>query len=154
MSNAADPIDLSARITIDAAPEKVWSVLSDVTRMPEFSPELRRVVVLGRRREGVGTQFVGVNRRKWLVWPTTSKVVRFEPVRAIGWRTRESGATWIYELEESAAGTAVTSRRELPGFTVPSKLMTPLMGGALNHDRELGDGLRLTLERIKAAVES
>jgi hypothetical protein len=101
----------------------------------------------------VGTRIIGINRRKAVVWPTTSRVVRWEPGRAVAWKTRESGATWVYELEASGSGTTVTGRRVLPRFTVATSLVAPVIGGAAGHDAELAEGIRTTLERIKAAVE-
>jgi uncharacterized protein YndB with AHSA1/START domain len=147
------PLPLSASVDIDASPESVWEVLADVTRMSEWSPECRKVVVLGSPKEGVGTTLLGLNRRGWAMWPTTSKVVRYEPAKAVAWKTRESGATWSYELAPSNGGTTLTGRRELPAYTVGTRLMAPLIGGAQGHDEELGDGIRTTLERIKAVVE-
>lgn len=151
--NAPQPIPISATADIAASPDAVWAVVSDVRRMPEFSPELQKVFLLGSRG-GVGRSLVGLNRRRWLWWPTTSKVVRWEPGRAIAWRTRESGATWIYELEPHGGGTRVKASRVLPAFTLASKVLTPLMGGALGHDHELAAGLQQTLDRIKASFES
>lgn len=148
------PAPLTATIDVDASPESVWQVLSDLRRMPEFSPELRRVVPLGRRTSGVGARILGINRRGLAVWPTTSRVTRWEPGRAVAWKTRESGATWVYELEPRAAGgTRVTSRRVLSGYAPGTTLLAPLIGGAAGHDRELADGMATTLARIKAAVE-
>jgi uncharacterized protein YndB with AHSA1/START domain len=147
------PLPLSASVDIDASPESVWEVLADVTRMSEWSPECRKVVVLGSPKEGVGTTLLGLNRRGWAIWPTTSKVVRYEPAKAVAWKTRESGATWSYELAPSNGGTTLTGRRELPAYTVGTRLMAPLIGGAQGHDEELGDGIRTTLERRKDVVE-
>ena len=79
-------------------------------------------------------------------------MVRWEPSRAVAWRTRESGATWVYELEPTATGTAVTGRRVLPRFTLGTSLLGPFIGGAAEHDSELADGIRTTLEWIRAAV--
>jgi uncharacterized protein YndB with AHSA1/START domain len=148
------PLPISTSVDIDADPEQVWTVVGDVARMPEWSPELRRLVVLGRKPVRVGTTLLGVNRRGWAVWPTTSKVTRFEPGRAVAWHTRESGATWTYELEPTTAGTRLTGRRDLDRFTVGTTLMAPAIGGAEGHDRELEQGIRTTLGRIKQAVES
>lgn len=148
------PLPISASVEVAAAPEKVWQVVSDVTRMPEWSPELRRLVVIGSPKQGEGARMLGINRRGWAVWPTTSRVVRFEPHKAVAWKTRESGATWTYELEPTGSGTRLTGRRDLPGFTVGTKVMAPLIGGAEGHDGELADGIRTTLERIKATVEA
>lgn len=145
------PLPVGATVEIKATPEEVWTVLSDLGRMPEFSPELRRAYVFGG--PGLGATILGINRRKAVAWPTTSKVVRWEPKRAVAWKTRESGATWVYELEPTATGTAVTGRRVLPAYTVGSRLMVPFLGGATDHDEELNSGIAETLNRVKAAVE-
>ena len=147
------PEALSAGAHVDAPVERVWAVVSDLRRMPEFSPELRRVVPLGRRTGGVGARILGINRRGLAVWPTTSRVTRWEPERAVAWKTRESGATWVYELEPDGSGTRVTSRRVLAAYSTGTTLMAPLIGGAAAHDRELAEGMATTLARIKAAVE-
>ena len=71
----------------------------------------------------------------------------------MAWRTRESGATWTYELEETPRGTRLTGRRDLPAFTLGTSLLGPVIGGAAGHDRELSAGLATTLDRIRNAVE-
>ncbi len=147
----SEPAQISATVEMKADPDAVWQVVSDLRRMPQFSPELRKAFVVGR--PGVGANIIGVNRRKLVVWPTTSKVVRWEPGRAVAWKTRESGATWVYELEptetrhprDRAAGAAQVHRRHL--------VLGPVIGGAEGHDRELAEGIATTLERIKASVE-
>ena len=146
-----DPTPISATVRIKASPEDVWRVVSDLGRMPEFSPELRKAFVIGT--PGVGAHIIGINRRKAVLWPTTSKVVRWEPGRAVAWKTRESGATWVYELEPDGEGTAVTGRRVLPRYTVATALLGPFIGGAGGHDTELAEGVRATLERIRTTVE-
>ena len=72
----------------------------------------------------------------------------------MAWKTRESGATWVYELEATATGTSVTGRRVLPKFTIGTSLLGPVIGGAQGHDAELAEGIRTTLERIRATVEA
>ena len=149
------PAPISASVDVAAPPEAVWAVVSDVTRMPEWSPELRRLYVLGRTKQPrVGMTLLGVNRRKFAAWPTTSKVTRFEPGRAVAWKTRESGATWTYELEAIDGGTRLTGRRDLPQFSLGTTVMAPLIGGAEGHDRELAEGIRSTLEKIRTTVEA
>lgn len=152
------PLSITATVEIDAPPAAVWAVVGDVTRMPEFSPELRRLRALGRGPVGVGTVLVGLNRRGLAAWPTTSKVVRLEEGRAVAWHTRQSGATWSYELEETGSGdgpqTRLTGRRDLQRFSMGTTLLAPVIGGAVGHDHELAAGIRATLERIKAAVEA
>src|SRR3954453_648156 len=99
------PTPISATVQMNASPEEVWRIVSDLARMPEFSPELRKAFVVGK--PGVGATIVGINRRKAVVWPTTSRGVRWEPAHAVARKTRESGPTWVYELDPTAAGTSV-----------------------------------------------
>ena len=75
------PAPISATVEMKVRPEVVWKVVSDLARMPEFSPELRKAFVVGG--PGLGATIIGINRRKAVVWPTTSKVVRWEPGRAV-----------------------------------------------------------------------
>lgn len=148
------PAPISASVDIAAGPDRVWAVVSDVTRMPEWSPELRRLYAVGGRTPRVGMTLIGINRRGWVAWPTTSRVTRLEPHRAVAWKTRESGATWTYELAETDGGTRLTGSRHLPAFTKGTTLLAPVIGGAEGHDAELAAGIRQTLERIKETVEA
>ena len=145
------PLPVAASVQIDAAPDQVWAVVSDLGRMPEFSPELRKAYVFGGT--GLGATILGINRRKAVAWPTTSKVVRWEPNQAVAWKTRESGATWVYELESTTTGTTLTGRRVLPAYTFGTTLMGPFIGGAAGHDGELAAGIEATLERIVVGLD-
>jgi uncharacterized protein YndB with AHSA1/START domain len=147
--------ELRAEVTIAAAPETVWAALTDLRRMPEWSPELVRMVPLGRGGLRVGQQYVGVNRRKAVVWPTRSVVAAFEPGRTLAWDTRSSGARWIYELSPEGAGTKVVQRRPVPRrLTLVSRVFAPLfLGGSDGHADELEQGMAETLARLKAALE-
>ncbi|HET9859262.1 MAG TPA: SRPBCC family protein [Nocardioidaceae bacterium] len=147
------PLPITASIDVAAPPETVWAAVSDVRRMSEWSPECRRIFVVGSPSAGAGTRLLGINKRGRAVWPTWSRVVRFEPGRAVAWKVRESGATWTYEVEPTETGTRLTGRRDLDAFSPLTRLAAPLIGGATGHDRELTDGIRTTLERIKTAVE-
>lgn len=148
------PLPISASLEVAAPLERVWDVVSDVTRMPEWSPELRWLYAVGGARPRLGTILVGLNQRGYAVWPTTSKVVRLEPGRVVAWKTRQSGATWTYELEPSDTGTRLSGRRDLPRYTLGTTLFAPLIGGAGGHDHELADGIRATLERMRATIEA
>ncbi len=145
---------LEATVDIDATPEQVWAVLSDLKRMPEFSPQCRRMIVLGGApREGART--INLNRQSWKFWPTTSKIVRFEPNKALAFRTVENRTIWSYVLEATATGTKVTERRDAPtGINKASSLaVDKVLGGVPRFEVELLEGMNATLAKIKAAVE-
>lgn len=147
-------------IDIDATPEQVWSVISDLKRMGEWSPQCKKMIVRGE--VGLGTRTINVNRRGPLVWPTTSKVVRFSPNQELGFRVAENGTVWSYTITPKTPGTpnesgvTVTERREVPGgrtSTVSSLLVDKLFGGAESFEAELKVGMAETLGKIKRAAE-
>ena len=148
--------ELRAETFIDAPPDRVWAALSDLSRMPDWSPELVRMVPLKRGGLRVGQWYLGINRRKAVVWPTRSVVAEVEPGRRLTWDTRSSGARWIWELVPEGAGTRVVHRRPVPtGITGLSKVFAPLfLGGSEGHADELEAGMARTVERLKAAVGS
>jgi uncharacterized protein YndB with AHSA1/START domain len=159
MTTASAPTadrELFAETTIAAPPQAVWATLTDFGRMPEWSPELVRMVPLKPGGLRVGQWYLGINRRKAAVWPTRSVVVEVEPGRRVAWDTRSSGARWIYELSPAAEGTRVVHRRPVPRrITVLSRIFAPaFLGGNVGHADELERGMQTTLARLKAALEA
>jgi uncharacterized protein YndB with AHSA1/START domain len=146
----------TATVTIAAAPEVVYDLISDVTRMGEWSPECYSCRWLGKRHEpAVGALFVGFNKRGWARWATTNKVERADRGAAFVFRTRETGVRWGYELAAEGDGTAVTEFRDLSSARVwMVKLAGPFVGGFDGHAEELRAGMRETLDRLKAAAEA
>lgn len=145
---------LEAEIHIDAAPEQIWSALSDLKRMPEWSPQCRRMQLVGTLREGAYT--VNMNRQGHKFWPTVSKLVRVEPNRAIAFRTLTNYSTWEFEITPNPTGAKLTERRLVPpqGTAWVSKtIVEHLLGGEKSFDDEMVEGMKTTLSRIKSAVE-
>lgn len=152
-TGTTDASTLEATIEVEATPDQVWAVVSDLERMAEWSPECRMMKVLGAAREGA--HVIGVNKRGLAVWPTNSRIVRYEPGRAIAWRVYENRTTWSYELDETPTGTTITERRVAPqGISTASKLLSKaVLGGVENHDAEPLEGMQAGLARIRTAVE-
>ncbi len=154
MSDAADR-ELRAETTIAVPPAQVWAALTDFRRMPEWSPELVRMLPLKPGGLKVGQQYLGVNRRKAVVWPTRNVVAVLDPGKSLAWDTRSSGARWIYELSADPVGTRLVHRRPVPArLTTMSKLFAPaFLGGNEGHADELEAGMAQTLARLKASLE-
>lgn len=148
--------ELRAETMIDAPVGAVWAVLSDVSRMPEWSDELLKMVPLKTGGLRLNQWYLGLNRRKGVVWPTRSVVSALEPQAKLAWLTKSSGAEWIYELSPEGERTRVVHRRPVPGgLTLLSKAFAPVaLGGSTEHADELEVSMGRTLHRIKAAVES
>lgn len=148
--------ELRAETTIRATPDQVWAVLSDLSRMPELSPETVRMVPLKRGGLRPGQWYLGINRRKAVVWPTRSVVAELEPGRTLAWDTPTSGARWVYELVPEGDGTRVVHRRPMPrGLTLVGRAFGALaLGGVEEHADELEGHMQQTLARLKAAAEA
>lgn len=147
---------LETETEIAAPPQAVWAVITDPRALGGLSDQVMRTHVVGTDPVGLGTRTVNVNRRGPLVWPTRAKVVRFEPVRDYAFRIKDNASTWSFELEPTASGTRVVHRREAPNGTtkVSRMLQEKVLGGVAEFDRELTEGMAVTLQRLKALLES
>jgi uncharacterized protein YndB with AHSA1/START domain len=158
MSDAPDR-ELTAEVRIAAPPEQVWTALTELDRMAARSPELVRMVPLGRGGLRAGQQYLGLNRRGPVVWPTRNRVVAVEAPHLLVWDTVSSGARWVFELHpDGPDGTAtrVVQRRPVTrGLTLLSRAFAPLaLGGSESHADELEEGMQVTLEALRTEVES
>jgi len=149
----AQPL-LQARIDIDASPEAVWALVSDLSLMPKWSPQCKLMKAFGPLRPG--TRTVNVNRRNYLFWPTTSRITEVVPERKLAFRVNENNTVWSYELEPTATGTRLTESRHAENGVKPvsNLLVNTVMGGVPNFEQELVDGMNASLSRIKAAAEN
>ena len=147
--------ELRAEATIEAPPERVWALLTDFDQMAEWSPELVKMLPLKPGGLRVGQAYLGINRRKAVVWPTRSVVAILEPGRTLAWDTRSSGARWIWELAAEGEGTRVVHRRPVPqALTSVSRAFAPLfLGGSDGHADELEQGMARTVAQLKASAE-
>jgi uncharacterized protein YndB with AHSA1/START domain len=145
---------LQAQIDIEAPVAKVWAVVSDLSRMPQWSPQCRLMKSLGPLRQG--TRTINLNRRNNMFWPTTCVVTEVIPEQKVAFRVNQNGTIWSYELEPTAAGTRLVETRHAEnGVKALSNMsVNAMFGGVPNFERELVDGMNASLSRIKAAAES
>lgn len=145
---------LQAQIDIDAPPATVWALISDFRRMPQWSPQCRRMKSFGLLRPG--TRTLNLNRRSGLWWPTTATVVEVILERKLAFRVDTNRTIWTYELEPHGNGTRVVeSRHAENGVSAYSSLsINAFLGGTTNFERELLEGMNASLARIKSAAEN
>ncbi len=144
----------SKTIHIQAQPQALWSMVSDVTRMGQWSPETRGAEwVDDATGPGVGARFKGHNQRGRVKWSTTCTITASEPGREFSFvvgTPNKPKTTWSYRFAASGSGTDVTEswRAERYGFL--SKLLTKpeKATAALNH------GIAKSLEALQGAAGS
>jgi ligand-binding SRPBCC domain-containing protein len=147
---------------IDAPPERVWPLVSDVGLMPECSTELLAVQRTGSEPVGVGTTFVGHNRHEAVgEWSTTSTVIECTAPEAFAWAVEDvdnPAATWRFTLAEESGGTRLNYWMRMgPG---PSNLAIviarmPDQEAAIVHVRmcEFERNMTATVEALKERAE-
>jgi uncharacterized protein YndB with AHSA1/START domain len=158
----ADTQVVSVTRRIAAPASKVWQMVSDVTRMGEWSPETTGATwSKGASGPTLGARFSGDNRNGKKAWSTGAVVDECEPDRSFGFTVAVGPmkiAHWSYRFEpdtgtgEGGSACMVTeSWTDRRGWLV-SKLGKPLSGVAdrASHNRA---GMERTLERLAAAAE-
>ncbi|GBE68040.1 polyketide cyclase [Mycobacterium sp. MFM001] len=145
---------LQAQVDINAPVAKVWELVSDVRRMPQWSPQCRWMKPLGPVRQG--TRTLNLNRRNFLFWPTTCTLTEVIPEQKLAFKVNANGTIWSYELQPTPEGTRLIESRHAENGVKPISSMTvnALMGGEDSFERELVDGMNTSLAKIKAAAES
>ena len=145
---------LQAQVDIKAPVSKVWALVSDFRRMPQWSPQCRYMRPLGPVRHG--TRTININRRNHLFWATTCTVLEMIPDQKLAFRVNTNNTIWSYELQPIAEGTRVIESRHAENGTKPvsSMAVNTLFGGTANFERELVDGMNASLAKIKAAAEN
>ena len=144
---------------IQATPEQVWAVLSDVTRLPDWAysegrfPHLVEGQYGSEQHQGVGTIWVGTSadgqtaRQKITTWDPPYKLAyELDHMENAAVNMRQTN---LFELEPVATGTRVTWSVDwqLTGFSLNSLLLRLTGGGAFE---EMIAG---SLEQLKQLIE-
>jgi hypothetical protein len=149
----------SATVQVDASPQRVWTLVSDVTNTGRFSPETFEAEWLGgATRPAMGVRFRGHVRRNgknWLVYWTQCTITKCEPGREFAFEVKgprgRPSVIWSYHFEPVGDGTNVTERFEL-GESLAMRFYAAIAGKSRTQTNI--SNMRATLERIKAVAES
>jgi uncharacterized protein YndB with AHSA1/START domain len=144
-----------ASIDIAAPPEVVYDLISDITRMGEWSPECYRCEWIdGANAPTKGVRFRGYNRRGPLRWERTAVVVTAERGReftftTVNDRTGRDETHWQYTMEPTPLGTQLTESFQFLWCSLANKAAEMF----LPRGHQVTRGIEETLRRIKSAAE-
>ena len=147
-----------ASVHVNAPPEKVYALVTDVERMGEWSPECRHCEwVDGATGPAVGARFKGSNRNGIIRWSNKPRVLVADEGREFAFVTDLRGndlTKWSYRFEPDGDGTKVTESFEMMGDE-PGMVEFVERHVMRIKDRKahLERDMQATLGRIKAAVE-
>lgn len=146
-------------VRVDASPETIYSLVSDLPRMGEWSPECYRCTWRGGATEAVeGARFKGYNRRGIRRWTTHGTVVTAKPGAELAFDVDSVGnlpvARWRYRIipEGDGACTVTEAWEDRRGALI--KFVGSLVSGVFDRTTHNAEGMRATLERIKAEAEA
>jgi uncharacterized protein YndB with AHSA1/START domain len=147
-------------IEIAAPPDEVYALVSDITRMGEWSPECYECTwTKGATGPAVGARFKAKNKGgRGPGWSNSPIVTAADPGQEFAFNRSGPGIgsyTWRYSLEPTSTGTRLTESfdAERPLGSAMSWI-TMKWTGSQDRDADIHDGMTTTLERIKAAAEA
>jgi hypothetical protein len=142
---------------VSADPVNVYRLVSDITRMGEWSPDTTSAGWLGGTREaGPGARFRGHNRRGFRRWATTCTVISAEPGRRFAFRVSAGPfpiAEWSYDFVAVDGGCEVTEGwdDQRPGWL---RQLAPIVMGIPDYAEHNERSMHTTLAALKRAAES
>lgn len=101
-------LEFSDSVFIAQDPDRVYALVSDVTRMGEWSPQCRACWWDEGGGPRAGAWFTGRNETPERTWETRSQVVVAEPGREFVWEVNNGWVRWGFGLEPEAQGTRLT----------------------------------------------
>ena len=142
---------------IGAPAEKVWAMVSDLTRMGEWSPENEGSTWLrGATGPQRGATFRGTNRNGKKKWRTVGTIIDIEPGRLLTFRITAVGfkvAEWRYVFETTASGCRIIETWIDQRGRIAKALGKPVSGVEDRAAHNRGT-MEQTLERLKSTAES
>ena len=144
-------------IEINATPETVYSMVSDLPRMSEWSPENDSATWLkGASSATIGARFKGSNSHESKRWSTTGTIIEATSPSVLAFRITAgfiNVAVWRYSIEQTPSGCTVTETWIDERNRLTKALGKPISGIAdrAEHNRS---GMEATLAALKAAAEA
>jgi len=145
---------------IEASPDLLYDIVSDVTRTPELSPEVVKCTwVKGATGPAVGARFRAINSAgrgpDWPNWPVV--VTADRPNEFAFSRTEPFAGTleWRYRFIPEGSGTRVVE-----SYTVTKPVSTfgwfliDTLAGLKDRAGDLRAGMSATLERLAVVAEN
>lgn len=148
--------DLRETRHVDAPPEALYDLVSDLPRMGEWSPECERVTWQGGATGPVkGARFIGWNRSGALRWCTWGEVVSADRGRSFAFEVTVGPlkvARWEYFFIPDGDGAGCTVVEE---WTDRRSAVKHVLDRAMGpRDRLNASSMSATLDALKRAAEN
>ena len=92
-------LEFSDSVVVDLDADALYALVSDVTRIGEFSPQCKACWWDEGDGPRVGAYFTGRNETSERTWETRSRVVAAEPGREFAWVVNDGWVRWGFTLD-------------------------------------------------------
>jgi hypothetical protein len=150
------PASVQAHVTIDADPETVYHLITDLSTLASLAEETQAMEWRKGHAVRPGAVFKGHNRNGIFRWSTTCTVTDAEPGRVFAFDVHYLGlpiAHWRYDIAADNGGCRVSERTwdRRPGwFTKTAWIGT----GVRDRDAANAEHINVTLQRLKVKAEA
>jgi hypothetical protein len=138
---------------IDADADRLYDLVSDVTRTPEWSPEVISCDWLdGAAGAAVGARFRARNRRRWFTWSNKPVIETADRGKNFAFTRIEPGGgtiRWFYRFAPSPAGTIVELGYQVLRPVPPTlHIILRTLFGVRDLRADLHQNMTTSLERL------
>lgn len=154
-------MDLSPRthqdsIEIEASPEEIYALVSDITRTGEWSPVCQTCWWEDGGGPRVGAKFTGRNVTPERTWETTSTIIAAEAGREFAFEVGPGLVRWGYRIDPADGRTTLTESWEFT--TVGQEFFVSRFGDHApavidGATQAAHDGISASLNAIKRIAE-
>jgi hypothetical protein len=147
----------SESIDIARSADDLYDMVSDVTRMGEWSPVCKACWWDEGESAGVGAMFTGRNETPERTWETRSQVVVADRGREFAFVVQSTGTRWGYTFSGREDGTRITESWEFPpsGYEFfQQRFGDDTDAQVASRQQAARQGIAATLAAIKKAAES
>lgn len=144
----------STSIEINATPERVYEIVSDVTTIGDRSPESTGAEWLAGGGAAVGSRFKGHNRLGLLRWTTECLVTVATPGIEFAFDVMHPNGRvethWKYVIEPNDLGCRLTESYDFEWCPLPYRIAEL----PIPRDKQLRRGIAVTVRQVKSAAEA
>jgi len=145
-------------IEINAPSNSIWNAVSDVTRVPEWSPECVKVDWENVPKKNlVGSKFIGFNKRGWIRWRGYCEVVAATPEKTFSYNVKplrwlHPMSRWTWDITEKLeGGVKVKLSCEACYYTILGRMV---FGTLEKRMAQVSKDMGVTLNRLKSSLEN
>lgn len=150
-------LEFSDSVVVERTPEDLYALVSDITRMGEWSPQCRACWWDDPEAGPVtGAWFTGRNETPQRTWETRSQVVAADPGREFAWEVNNGWVRWGFQLTPDGDATVLTQSwhfkpKGIAGFH--DRFGERAEEEIITRSQAAKTGIPVTLAAIKATAE-